>query len=45
MERCGKINLLNSVSESWTGIDVMTAFFVNTGMMEWPYLKIAELVC
>jgi hypothetical protein len=26
IERCGKINALNSVAESWTGIGVVAGF-------------------
>jgi hypothetical protein len=44
MERCGKIHSWNSVSESWTGIGVVAGLLAGVGMIEWPYLKIAQLV-
>jgi hypothetical protein len=44
MERCGKINCWNSVSESWTGIGVVAGFFANVGLVEWSRLKMTEIV-
>jgi hypothetical protein len=32
MERCGKINSVNSVAESWTGIGVVVGFLTGAGM-------------
>src|SRR5712691_10642926 len=42
MERCGKINSWNSVAESWTGIGVVAGLMAGVGMIEWPYLKMAQ---
>src|SRR6266478_5326340 len=44
MERCGKINSWNSVAESWTGIGVVAGLLAGVGMLEWPYLKMAQPV-
>jgi len=44
MERCGKRNAWNSVAESWTGIGVVAGLLAGVGMIEWPYLKIAQPV-
>ncbi len=43
IERCGKINGLNSGSETWTGIGVVAGFLAGMGMIEWFYLKITKL--
>jgi hypothetical protein len=39
IERWGKIHALNSVSESWTGIGVVAAFFAGAFIVPWPRLK------
>jgi hypothetical protein len=44
IERWDKINSVNSVSESWTGIGSVTLFFATADMIEWPRLKIVKLV-
>ena len=41
--RCGKINGLNSGSETWTEIGVVAGFLAGMGMIEWFYLKITKL--
>ena len=43
MERCGKINSLNSVSESWTGIGVVAGFLAGVDMIESSHMKMVEL--
>ena len=35
IERCGKINCVNSEAESWTGIGVVAGFCANVGIIEW----------
>jgi hypothetical protein len=42
MERCGKINAVNSETESWTGIGVVTGFSDVVGMIESSHMKMAE---
>jgi hypothetical protein len=37
--RCGKINAVNSVSESWTGIGVVAGFGAVVLMMYRPHVK------
>jgi hypothetical protein len=37
MERCGKINAVNSDSESWTGIGVVADFGTVVLMVQWPH--------
>jgi hypothetical protein len=37
--RCGKINAVNSVSESWTGIGVVASFGAVVLMMYGPHVK------
>jgi hypothetical protein len=37
IERCGKINVSNSGSESWTGIGVVAGFGAVVLIMQWPY--------
>src|SRR2546425_374465 len=44
MERCGKINSVNSVAESCTGIGVVVGFLTGAGMMESPYLQMTVFV-
>jgi hypothetical protein len=44
MERCGKINSVNSVSESWTGIGVVAGFAGAGGMFESSHMKRAALI-
>jgi hypothetical protein len=44
MERCGKINCVNSEAESWTGIGVVAGFAGAVGMMNWPHVKSAKIV-
>ena len=39
MERWGKINALNSVSESWTGIGVVAGFAAVMLITQGPHLK------
>ena len=39
--RCGKINGLNSGSETWTGIGVVAGFLADMGMIEWFYLNLS----
>jgi hypothetical protein len=39
IERCGKINAVNSGSESWTGIGVVTGCGAVVLMIQWPYMK------
>jgi hypothetical protein len=38
-ERCGKINALNSFSESWTGIGVVAGGAVVVLILPGPYMK------
>jgi hypothetical protein len=42
IERYGKINGLNSGTETWTGIGVVAGFLAGIGMMYGPYLKLSE---
>jgi hypothetical protein len=44
LDRCAKMNCLNSDAESWTGISVVVDFPDVAGMMSWTHLKIDELV-
>ena len=39
MERCGKINAVNSGSESWTGIGVVTGFDAVVLILQWPHMR------
>jgi hypothetical protein len=39
MERCGKINAVNSGSESWTGIGVVTGFGAVVLILQWPHMR------
>src|SRR6266446_6433377 len=39
MERCGKINAVNSVAESWTGIGVVTGFGASVLIRQRPHVK------
>jgi hypothetical protein len=39
MERCGKINAVNSSAESWTGIGVVVGFGAVVLIMQWPYRR------
>jgi hypothetical protein len=39
IERCGKINALNSVSESWTGIGVVAGFAAVVFIVEGPHVN------
>jgi hypothetical protein len=39
IERCGKINAVNSVAESWTGIGVVAGSCAVVLLMEGPHLK------
>jgi hypothetical protein len=39
MERCGKINAVNSSSESWTGIGVVTGFAAVMLITSGPHVK------
>src|SRR4029434_7587831 len=43
MERCGKINVSNSGSESWTGIGVVAGFGAVVLIMQWPYVWNGEV--
>ena len=43
-DRCGKINSVNSVSESWTGIGVVVGFLTGVGMRKSLYLKMTACV-
>jgi len=43
IERCGKINGVNSEAESWTGIGVGAGFAGAAGMTNWPHVKIGEI--
>ena len=45
IERCGKLNSVNCVSESWTGIGVVTAFVAGAFMVPWPHLKMMDSIC
>jgi hypothetical protein len=42
IERYGKINSVNSVAESWTGIGVVAAFVTGAFMVPWPRLKMID---
>ena len=42
--RCGKINAVNSVAESWTEIGVVAAFFANARMVQGPRLKLVDFI-
>jgi hypothetical protein len=44
MERCGKINVVNSGSESWTGIGVVAGFSVSVGLRASSHMKRAVSV-
>jgi hypothetical protein len=44
IERCGKINSVNSVAESWTGIGVVAAFVAGAFMVPWPRLKMIDSI-
>jgi hypothetical protein len=37
MERCGKINAVNSGSESWTGIGVVAGCCAVVLIRQWPH--------
>src|SRR5882762_1644944 len=39
IERCGKINTVNSGSESWTGIGVVAGCAVAVLIRQWPHMK------
>jgi hypothetical protein len=39
MERCGKINAVNSGSESWTGIGVVAGFDAVVLILQWPHMR------
>jgi hypothetical protein len=39
MERCGKINAVNSDSESWTGIGVVAGFGAVVLILQWPHMR------
>jgi len=39
IERCGKINAVNSGSESWTRIGVVAGFGAVVLILQWPYVK------
>jgi len=39
IERCGKRNALNSVSESWTGIGVVAGFAAVVFIVEGPHVS------
>src|SRR6266498_3041651 len=39
MERCGKINAVNSVAESWTGMGVVAGVCATVLMMQRPHVK------
>jgi hypothetical protein len=39
MERCGKINAVNSGSESWTGIGVVAGFGAVVLIRQWPHVR------
>jgi hypothetical protein len=41
-ERGGKIQVLNAVSESWTGMGVVAGMFACVVMVPWPRLKIGD---
>ncbi len=43
-ERCGKINAVNSGSESWTGIGVVAGFAGAGGLFESSHMKMAALI-
>jgi len=44
MERCGKINAVNSVAESCTGMGVVAGFADVVGMMASSHMKKAALL-
>jgi hypothetical protein len=44
IERCGKINGVNSAAERGTGIGVVAGFAGAAGMMHWPHLKMAKII-
>jgi hypothetical protein len=39
MERCGKINAVNSFSDNCTGIGVVAGFGAVVLMRQWPHIK------
>src|SRR5215468_10066509 len=39
IERCGKINAVNSGSESWTGIGVVAGVGAVVLIVQWPHSK------
>jgi hypothetical protein len=39
IERCGKINAVNSDSESWTGIGVVTGCGVVVLILQWSHVR------
>jgi hypothetical protein len=39
IERCGKINAVNSDSESCTGIGVVTGFGAVVLILQWPHVR------
>jgi hypothetical protein len=41
--RCGKINAVNSLSESWTGIGVVAGFCTVVLIMQGPYGKKSDV--
>jgi hypothetical protein len=43
IERCGKINAVNSGSESWTGIGVVAGVGAVVLIMQWPREKKREV--
>jgi hypothetical protein len=43
IERCGKINALNSGSESWTGIGVVAGFAVVVLIRQGPHRKQSDM--
>src|SRR5918992_1063269 len=45
MERCGKINSVNSASDNCTGIGVVAGLCAGMGIRYWPYLKRGDRVC
>jgi len=43
IERCGKINALNSGSDSCTGIGVVAGFGAVVLIMQWPHGRNGEM--
>jgi hypothetical protein len=43
IERCGKINVSNSGSESWTGIGVVAGFGAVVLIKQWPHGKKSDV--